>query len=176
MSRYIIKVYGTKEEETHHIIVESKLKIMKNIFLFLILAFISCNEDDRKYQETNILGTWKLISFVNESNGSILVANDFSNSNEITISFNQKLDFTGNTVRNNFFGKYSISEREKLLTFIDFSTSEVNETEWGNLFYESLNLNYNQQTKNWKNTYEIKQENILKVFYSEREYMTFEKQ
>lgn len=141
-----------------------------------MLALISCNEDDRKSQETNLLGTWKLMSFVNESNGSILVANDFSNSPEITITFNQELNFTGNTVRNNFFGKYSISETEKLLTFKNFSTSEVNESEWGNLFYESLNLNYNQQTENWENTYEIKQENILKVFYSKQEYMTFEKQ
>lgn len=141
-----------------------------------MLALISCNEDDRKSQETNVLGTWKLMSFVNESNGSILVANDFSNSPEITITFNQELNFTGNTGRNNFFGKYSISETEKLLTFKNFSTSEVNESEWGNLFYESLNLNYNQQTENWENTYEIKQENILKVFYSKQEYMTFEKQ
>lgn len=141
-----------------------------------MLALISCNEDDRKSQETNLLGTWKLMSFINESNGSILVANDFSNSPEITITFNQELNFTGNTVRNNFFGKYSISETEKLLTFKNFSTSEVNESEWGNLFYESLNLNYNQQTENWENTYEIKQENILKVFYSKQEYMTFEKQ
>lgn len=149
---------------------------MKNILLILVLALISCNNDNTESQETNVLGTWKLMSFVNESNGSILVANDFSNSPEITITFNQELNFTGNTVRNNFFGKYSISEREKLLTFIDFSTSEVNESEWGNLFYDSLNLNYNQQTKKWENTYEITQENILKVFYSKQEYMTFEKQ
>jgi hypothetical protein len=149
---------------------------MKNIFLILVLALISCNEDNTKSQETIILGTWKLMSFVNESNNSILIANDFSNSNEITITFNQELDFTGNTVINNFSGNYSISEREKSLTFIDFSTSEVNETEWGNLFYESLNLNYNQQTRNWENTYDINQENILKIFYSEQKYMTFEKQ
>lgn len=148
---------------------------MKNILLILVLALISCNNDNTKSQETNVLGTWKLMSFVNESNGSILVANDFSNSPEITITFNQELNFTGNTVRNNFFGKYSIYEREKLLTFIDFSTSEVNESEWGNLFFDSLNLNYNQQTKKWENTYEITQENILKVFYSKQEYMTFEK-
>lgn len=149
---------------------------MKNILLILVLAFISCNNDNKESQETSVLGTWKLMSFVNESNGSILVANDFSNSPEITITFNQELNFTGNTVRNNFFGKYSISESEKLLTFIDFATTEVNETEWGNLFYDSLNLNYIQQTKKWENIYEITEENILKVFYSKQEYMTFEKQ
>lgn len=149
---------------------------MKNIFLILVLALISCNDDDTKSQETIILGTWKLISFVNESNGNILVANDFSNSNEITISFNQELVFTGNTVINNFSGNYSINQKEELLTFLDFSTTEINETEWGNLFYQSLNSNYNQQTANWENPYEITQENILKIFYSEQKYMTFEKQ
>ncbi len=149
---------------------------MKNILLILVLALISCNNDNTESDETNVLGTWKLMSFVNEANGSILVANDFSNSPEITITFNQELNFTGNTVRNNFFGKYSISETEKLLTFKNFSTSEVNESEWGNLFYDRLNLNYNQQTKKCENTYEITQENILKVFHSKQEYMTFEKQ
>ncbi len=149
---------------------------MKNILLILVLALISCNNDNKESQETSVLGTYKLMSFVNESNGSILVANDFSNSPEITITFNQELNFTGNTVRNNFFGKYSISESEKLLTFIDFATTEVNETEWGKLFYDSLNLNYIQQTKKWENIYEITEENILKVFYSKQEYMTFEKQ
>jgi len=62
-----------------------KLKIMKNIFLFVILALISCNDDDRKSQETNILGTWKLISLVNESNGSLLVKTTFSKFTLITV-------------------------------------------------------------------------------------------
>ncbi|WGH74637.1 hypothetical protein P8625_11120 [Tenacibaculum tangerinum] len=149
---------------------------MKNIFLILLLALISCNEDETKSQETIILGNWKLTSIVNESNGSILVPNDFLNSNEITITFNQELDFTGNTVINNFSGNYSINQKEELLTFLNFSTTEVNETEWGNLFYQSLNSNYNEQTENWENPYEIAQGNILKIFYSEQEYMTFEKQ
>lgn len=150
---------------------------MKNMFLALsIFLFITgCNGDDTKQQDNSIYGTWKLTSFVNQSTDNVLVESDFPNSNEIAIIFSQELTFTGSTVINNFSGSFALDYRNKQLTFSEFSTTEVNETEWGNMFYQSLNSNYNPQSRNWECPYEITQENMLKIFYSEQEYMTFEK-
>ncbi|QTE21513.1 hypothetical protein [Polaribacter cellanae] len=151
---------------------------MKNMFLILSIFFLitGCsNEEETKQQENSIYGTWKLTSFVNRLTNNVLVDSDFSNSNRITIIFNRELNFTGSTVINDFSGSFSIDNRSKLLIFSEFSTTEANETEWGNLFYQSLNSNYNKQLGNWQNTYEIIQENTLKIFYSEQEYMTLEK-
>ncbi|QTD39114.1 hypothetical protein JL193_07680 [Polaribacter batillariae] len=151
---------------------------MKKIFLIttVFFFFTGCDKEVAKQEKKSIYGSWKLTSFVNQSTNNVLVKSDFSNSNNITIIFNQELNFTGSTVINDFLGNFSLEDRNGQLTFLEFSTTEVNETEWGNLFYQSLNSNYNQQTGNWENPYKIMQENILKIFYSEQEYMTFEKQ
>jgi len=150
---------------------------MKNMFLILsIFLFITgCSEEETKQQENSIYGTWKLTSFVNQSTNNVLIDSNFSNSNQITIIFNQESNFTGSTVINDFLGNFSIDDRNNQIIFSEFSTTEANETEWGNLFYQSLNSNYNQQSGNWENTYEIIEENTLKIFYSEQEYMTLEK-
>lgn len=150
---------------------------MKNMILIfsILLTIYSCSKNESRQQESSLINSWRLISFVNESDDSALTANDFPNSNEITITFNQELNFTGSTVINEFLGNFSYDDRINQLIFSEFSTTEVNETEWGNLFYQSLNSNYNQQLGNWESTYEIIQENTLKIFYSEQEYMTFEK-
>lgn len=149
---------------------------MKNIILILtsFILIASCEKEDSKEIKNSFSGNWKLTSFVNQSTNSIQLESDFINSNEITISFGKELDFSGNTVLNNFSGKYSIKTENNDLIFLTFSTTEVNESEWGNLFYQSLNLKYNQQTKNWEYIYEI-ENNELKIFYSEQEYMSFEK-
>ena len=150
---------------------------MKNMLLILsIFLFITgCSEEETKQQENSIYGTWKLTSFVNQSTNNVLIDSNFSNSNQITIIFNQESNFTGSTVINDFLGNFSIDDRNNQIIFSEFSTTEANETEWGNLFYQSLNSNYNQQSGNWENTYEIIEENTLKIFYSEQEYMTLEK-
>lgn len=150
---------------------------MKNMFLILSIFFFitGCTEEEAKQQKKSIYGTWKLTSFVNRSTNNTLVENVFSDSNQITINFKDNKRFVGSTIRNEFSGNYSTEISEKKLSFTNFSTTKVNETGWGNLFYQSLNSNRNQQTENFENTYEITFENILKIFYSEQEYMTFEK-
>jgi hypothetical protein len=149
---------------------------MKNMYLILSVLFLftGCNEEKTEQQENSIYGTWKLTSFINQSTNNVLVESDFSNSNEITIIFNQDLNFTGNTLINDFSGNFAIKEGNTQLTFLKFSTTEVNETEWGDLFYQNLNSNYNQQSGNWESIYEI-QNNSLKIYYSEQQYMLFEK-
>tara|TARA_B110000259_G_scaffold151310_1_gene170952 strand:- start:78 stop:524 length:447 start_codon:yes stop_codon:yes gene_type:complete len=146
-----------------------------HLILTILLLITACNEQETQRQESILFGNWKLISFVNQSTNTIISENDFLNSNQITITFNKELNFNGNTIINNFAGAYFINESNKLITFLNFSTTEVNETAWGELFYQSLNSNYIRQTRNWENTYDITQENILKIFYSEQEYMTLEK-
>ena len=146
--------------------------------MFLMLATLffltGCEENESTNQVNELIDTWKLTSFVNESDNSIITETDFNDSNEITISFNIENNFTGTTILNTFSGDFSYDERDENLTITIFSTTEVSENEWGNLFYESLNMGYNQQNTNWEFTYEI-QNNILKIYYSNQEYMTFEK-
>ncbi len=150
---------------------------MKNMILILsILFFITgCSDKETKQQESSIYGTWKLTSFVNQVNNSVLVESDFSSSKEITITFNQELKFNGNTGRNTFFGDYYLKDKDKLFIPSGFATTEAGETEWGKFFYGSFIPNYNPQTDNTEFTYEVVKENTLKIFYSEQEYMTFEK-
>ncbi|MEN8766617.1 MAG: hypothetical protein ABF302_03025 [Polaribacter sp.] len=149
---------------------------MKSMFLMLATLFFltGCEENESTNQVNELIDTWKLTSFVNESDNSIITETDFNDSNEITITFNIENNFTGTTIINTFLGVFSYDERDENLTISTISTTEVNENEWGNLFYESLNMGYNQQNTNWEFTYEI-QNNILKIYYSNQEYMTFEK-
>jgi hypothetical protein len=149
---------------------------MKNMFLILSIFFMTtrCSEEETKQQENLIYGNWKLTSFVNQSTNNTLVESDFSDSNQITINFKYNKSFAGSTIRNSFLGNYSTEMNKNKLNFTNLSTTKVNETEWGNLFYNSLNMGYNQQDTNWEFTYEI-QNNTLKIYYDNQEYMTFEK-
>mgnify|MGYP001070828912 CR=1 FL=1 len=149
---------------------------MKNMFLILVTLFFftGCEENESTNQVSELIDTWKLTSFVNESDNSIVTETDFNDSNEITITFNSENDFTGTTIINTFLGGFSYDERDNKLMISTFSTTEVNENEWGNLFYESLNMGYNQQDSIWEFTYEI-QNDTLKIYYDSQEYMTFEK-
>lgn len=149
---------------------------MKNMFLILATLFFhtGCVENESTNQISELIDTWKLTSFVNESDNSIVTENNFNDSNDITITFNNDNNFTGTTIINTFLGVFSYDERDNNLTISTFSTTEVNENEWGNLFYESLNMAYNQQDTIWEFTYEI-QNDTLKIYYDSQEYMTFEK-
>ncbi len=149
---------------------------MKNMILILsvLFFFTGCNEEEIKQEEqdNSIYGTWQLVSFINESINSILLESDFQNSNQITIDFKEDMSFIGSTVRNNFFGNYSLKRNDGELILMNISTTEVNEPEWGNLFYDKLKLTYNQQTENWESTYAI-QNDSLRIYSSEQEYMLF---
>lgn len=140
----------------------------------IFTSILGCSSDKSNSQNDNLVGNWKLSVFVNELNGTILTADDFENSNEITIDFKEDLKYVGYTVLNDFFGGYTLKENDDLLILEDILGTEVNETDWGNLFFNTLNLNYNQSTNNWDNKYEL-QGAVLKLYYSENEYMRFEK-
>ena len=148
------------------------------VYLLIISFFTGCSSDKNDPLTDNLEGKWKLTAFVNDTNGTTLRASDFENSNEITIDFKEDFSYLGYTVLNDFFGSYSIIDTdidtEKLLVLNDVNATEVNETDWGHLFFDTLNLNYNQTTKNWDNKYKLSN-NVLKLYYLEDEYMELEK-
>ena len=139
--------------------------------LTLLTSLLGCSEEP---QENDIYGTWKLVSFVNEKTEETFFQGDFQNSNQITIEFKANMSFSGSTTRNTFQGEYSFGNNRAKLIYTNFGTTKVNESDWGNLFYNKLGTSYNQQTKHWENTYSII-ENSLRIDYAEHEYMLFEK-
>jgi len=147
----------------------------KTVLLFLaLILFLSCSSDKSNTQINILFGEWKLTSFVNEQNDIIITESDFENSNAITISFNEDFSYVGNTILNGFFGEYTLNNSKTVLVLLDVFSTEVGETSWGNLFFDSLNLNYNQSTTNWNNNYEIIDDALI-IYYSEFEYMKFER-
>ncbi|HLW32605.1 MAG TPA: hypothetical protein VKX40_10120 [Aequorivita sp.] len=149
---------------------------MKKTILYLAIftSIFSCSSDNSNSQVDILFGKWKLTAFVNETNGTILTEKDFENSNEIIIDFNDDYKFVGTTLLNDFFGTYAIDPTKDLMIFKELFSTEVNETDWGHLFFETLNLNYNQSTQNWSNSYKLSGDE-LKFYYSENQYMKFEK-
>lgn len=136
----------------------------------LTLLF-GCSSDESKSEINGLVGQWKLIAFVDEVNGTRLTENDFENSKEITITFNKDLDYEGNTVRNTFGGKYSINASTTVLIFKKGGwVTEVNETDWGNLFFDKLMLTYDPATGNRNYNLELLG-NVLKIYYADKEYM-----
>ena len=143
-------------------------------YLFVVTLFFGCSSDNSNSQDNAFVGSWKLTAFVNEATGTTLTASDFENSNEITIDFKEGYRFDGYTVLNEFSGDYSINEPNNLLIFKNLYGSEVGETEWGYLFYDNLGLMYNISTTAWESKFELS-DNVLKLYYSENEYMELEK-
>ena len=87
--------------------------------------------------------------------------------------FEENMNFSGSTIRNTFQGNYSFENGRKLI-YTSFITTKVNEPDWGILFYDKVEVSYNQQTKQWENPYNL-QDNNLKIYYAEQEYMLLEK-
>lgn len=109
------------------------------IFLIVGLLFLSCDKENVKTQEPNLLGTWELVEYEdeNENATTIIVAPD--SEQPIFITF-MDAQFKGTTNANTFFGDYNVEP--KLLTFKNFHGSEVGESEWGQKFYNSIQSTY----------------------------------
>lgn len=112
---------------------------------------------------------------VNEKTDETLFQNDFHNSSQITIDFKSDMRFSGSTTRNTFHGNYSLEDNNEKLIYTSFSTTKVNESDLGNLFYDKIDTSYSPKTKHWESTYTI-QDNQLRIYYVEDEHMIFEKQ
>ena len=142
------------------------------IILTLFITLLGCGEET---QDNATHGTWKRVSFVNEKTDETLFQDDFHNSSQITIDFISDMRFSGSTTRNTFHGNYSLEDNNEKLIYTSFSTTKVNESDWGNLFYDKIDTSYSPKTKHWESTYTI-QDNLLRIYYVEDEHMIFEKQ
>ena len=95
----------------------------------------------------------------------------------------------GNTSTNTIgFGFFTLNNSETVLIFyhnenvdinqdviLECTDTEVAEPDlWSSLFREKLYLNYNAQTENIESGFELSG-NIFKLYYSENEYMKFER-
>lgn len=150
---------------------------MKKTILLLItyILILGCSSEKSTSQSDTLFGKWKLISFVDTLNGTTIVESDFENTGLIFVVFNNDFSIMGDTSRNDLGGKYALNDSEKLLIFLEFYTNtEVGETDWGDLFFDKLRLNYEQSSNHWINNYELS-DGVLKIYYSENEYMKFMK-
>ncbi len=149
---------------------------MKKSILFFIACIltISCSTEKNNSQRGDILGKWKLTAIKDQDESMSLTQDDFENSNDITIVFKEEGNFVGNTVRNDFFGEYSATESNNILTIENFQGTEVNETAWGKLFYRTMNKNHDPSTNTWKNRYEII-DITFRFHFSKTEFMEFKK-
>ena len=156
---------------------------MKNLILILlaIIFFTNCSSGDNKSSVLeNIFGEWKLTSFVNEQDGTSINADDpnyydpVDNTEvSIIINFEENFDFNGFTSRNSFTGSFILNNSETEI-IVRFGGTEVNETDFGNLFFDSLQSNYNPETQKIEITFKLNGD-VLKLYYSDNEYMRLER-
>ncbi|WP_424492903.1 lipocalin-like domain-containing protein [Salinimicrobium sp. GXAS 041] len=114
---------------------------MKKLQLFTLLLVILCacsKEDDTA---TVLNGSWKLERI---EDGFI---ENSPNDEEITISFENDV-YTGRTEANEFGGDYTVARDSLFLS--NSYTTEVTETEWGQKFYESLRMAFDEREERSK--------------------------
>jgi len=154
-----------------------------HILFFLLTTLLSCNKSDERSQNQDLLiGQWQLTSFVNELSGTSIDSSDpnyfdpVDNTGEvlIIIEFYENGGFEGVTSRNEFGGSYTFNNSKTVIIFNGPEGSETGETEYGNLFFDNLILNYNPQSQKVESSFELNG-NIFKLYYSENEYMKFER-
>jgi len=106
-----------------------------NIVLWTTLLFgiASCSTDNEGSSENPVLGTWRVIEVqVSQEQLPQLAPPD----EDILMTFNSGTDFTGETSVNQFGGRYELDENT--LTMLEFSTTEIADTLFGNTFYEAI--------------------------------------
>ncbi len=135
-----------------------------HILFFILATLLSCNKSDEKSQIQDLLiGEWRLTSFVNELSGTSIDADDpnyFDPTDNtpvsILINFKENSEFEGVTSRNEFFGTYTFNNSQTVIIFNGPGGTEVGETEFGNLFFDNLLLNYNIQTQRIESSFYLR--------------------
>jgi heat shock protein HslJ len=126
----------------------------------LMLALVSFSGCEKKVHNTELIfNKWKLVSFVNESDGTtkIPAPNSFGN---YWIEFKQNNTLSGVSSTNNFTATFAISNGN-LMTITDLGGTEINELGDGELFVECLMSAFRFSVT----------ETELKLYYSENNYL-----
>lgn len=144
-------------------------KTIKSTMLFLLICLFSCSNDATINTTESLIGTWELVEFREQTATTSM--NDLDNSGSIVISFSNE-SFEGDSGRNGFFGDYTI--QTKGLLIFDFFTSEVNESEWGQMFYDAIGLTYNSTNNNYQMSFDVVG-NTLIMEYEPNRFMDFNK-
>jgi len=136
------------------------------VILFLSLLSLGCSEDDELVNET-LLGSWELVNYYNEATDEI--NKPPSGSDPISITF-EETDFQGSTGRNNFFGDYNSELND--LSFVSFVGTEIVESEWGTLFFQTIASTYDSEEELFVMKFNI-ENNLLIIEYNQSRFMRF---
>ena len=133
------------------------------IFLVFLLFNTSCKKDNN-----TLTGNWKLISYEDFINDTIIYEpQNISSSIIIEFSDNgRKGKLKGQTVTNTVSGKYKLKENNKI-EVLEFGGTKIGEPEWGKKFWDAM---YNVTS------YGVTEYNLYLLFNNDTEKMIFEKQ
>lgn len=138
----------------------------KLILTILVIASIySCSkDDDNDIIIEPFLGSWGLNSIENEAFYS-------SPEDENIIIIFEESEYTGETNNNDFGGDYEISGDSLYLT--NSFTSDTKDSQWGLLFYESLQRAYDEEGERAAFYYIVSETSL--TLRSEEEVMVFDR-
>ncbi len=108
------------------------------------------NKNDSPPIQDNLSGTWSLIWILDED---VLYSYETANT-KVNLDFNfEDNTYAGTTNHNEFFGDFEKSENRLVLT--RFITTEVAETDYGQIFYAAINESFNSENDSHDMTYTI---------------------
>ncbi|UII81403.1 META domain-containing protein [Flagellimonas sp. CMM7] len=145
---------------------------LRSIIAVLVLCLIcTCNDDSGVSDNQNIVGAWHIMAIHNSSpSGPTLGPNT---GEVISIIFLENGKFTGTTSANTFGGEYSATENRLLIK--EMFTTEVADTNFGNVFYETFNESRNSETGFSEFEIVVKAENMLNLEFKEFKFISLQK-
>ena len=132
--------------------------------MLVVSSFSGCeSKAPNNLDNMELCKKWKLVAFVNESDGTNIPPQPNS-PNNYWIEFNADNTLTGVSSTNDLSGGYQVITLDNQNLNIDIhAMTEINELGYGNLFIDNLNNVYKFSVT----------ETVLKLFYSENDYLLF---
>lgn len=136
------------------------------IFIVLLIASaIGCKKDNDNSAPNDLLGTWRLVGFV--ENGTLREATPSEKEcpSCFTITFKQDKTFQGKSSTNILMGQYEFDYTQKTFSILNVGGTEIDESDDGRIFVDMLGK---------ANQYEVK-ENQLRLYRNEGKQLLFQK-
>ena len=114
------------------------MKAKSIIILLLALTYLGCNKDNVNTSKS-LTGKWKLIKYQNVLNASMeLEPSNIDRSIIMTFSDDEVRGYiNGRTVTNDVFGKYQLSQNNKIQV-LSFGGTKIAEPRWGAKFWSAM--------------------------------------